>query len=635
MNGLSERHRDGCALAQLVLAIVFGLRTGLWIFAGPLAGAALLAFLIGRRLRLGATGQLSIGLAGGLLAAFVALALPLGGPLTLRSSAIGLALGGILVALPRTIMKAPWLGVRGTAAISCASLLGLGRSAHGMSYLIGLAVFALVQISVLRLEDPVHIPWKRLRLRARWAFALVISASLAVGMGLVWTLPPLAQWVEERWLFGQMAQTGFRGGLVQLGALQGMLQSDELVLELHGAPCDYLRGVSYDRYRDAHWLDTRKGRQPLLLSRPLPADPSAPISELRTVADLGDRFFLPLEAHEVQARPPAVEVDRLGVMFAAQREASEWVRFRLGPRGLPLIGPDSSDLQLPAQLLPLYDSLAVAWSQGASTPRETIEALERRLRTDYQYSLAFERGAQGDPVVDFLLDHPQGHCEYFAAALALLARSQGIPARFTAGYRVTERNALTDTWLVRQRNAHAWVEAWLPDEGWQRFDATPAEGLATHMPSSSGWLSSISHAASLAIAAAWRWLLSQSPYALLAAVAVLAALWMGMRWWRERRLRGRFRAQGGQLGFSSPLACLRQLEAALGVHGWRRADNEALEGFAQRLEVEGDATLQRAARLLRAYAALRYGGVGEEAEISADFEDCVGALQRAAVEAAP
>ncbi len=627
--------RDGCAWAQLVLAVIFGLRTELWIFAGPLAGAALLAFLFGRRLRLGATGQLSIGLAGGLLAAFVALALPVGGPLTLRSSAIGLALGGMLVALPRTIMRDPWLGVRGTAAISCASLLGLGRSAFGSSYLIGLGVFALVQITVLRLEDPVHIPWKQLRSRARWAVGAVLGLSLAVGVALIYTLPPLAEWVEERWLVGQMSQTGFQGGLIQLGALQGMLQSDEMVLELRGAPSDYLRGVAYDRYRDGHWLDTRKGRQKMQLAEPLDPDDGAPISELRTVGERGERFFLPLDAGQVQAQPAAVEVDRLGIMIGARRQAAEWVRFRRGPRVLPLIPPDSSDLQIPATLRPLCDSLAFAWSPDAA-PRAVIEALERKLSAEYGYSLSFERSPGIDPVADFLLHHPQGHCEYFAAALALLARSRNIPTRVAGGYRVTERNALTETWVVRERNAHAWVEAWLPGEGWQRFDATPTEGMASHMPSSSGFLGSLAHAVSLAVAGAWDWLLSQSPYALLASVAVLAAFWMGLRWWRERRRRAVFRAQGGRLGFASPLACLQQLEAALAGCSWSRAANESLESFSLRLEAEKRPVLSQASRLLRAYAALRYGGIGDETALSARFEACVSQLQQStSVEASP
>lgn len=116
----------------------------------------------------------------------------------------------------------------------------------------------------------------------------------------------------------------------------------------------------------------------------------------------------------------------------------------------------------------------------------------------YQYSLRFRnaRNREMDPVEDFVLNHRTGHCEYFATALTLMLRSQQIPARLVVGYHGGEYNALGNYYLVRQRDAHAWVEVWLePEEvalvgkgglpygdvsrgGWLRLDPTPGGGEA-------------------------------------------------------------------------------------------------------------------------------------------------------------
>ena len=66
-----------------------------------------------------------------------------------------------------------------------------------------------------------------------------------------------------------------------------------------------------------------------------------------------------------------------------------------------------------------------------------------------------------DPVEDFLVNRKEGHCEYFASALALLLRSIDIPARMVNGFKGGDWNELTQTMNVRQKHAHSWVEAYV------------------------------------------------------------------------------------------------------------------------------------------------------------------------------
>ena len=94
---------------------------------------------------------------------------------------------------------------------------------------------------------------------------------------------------------------------------------------------------------------------------------------------------------------------------------------------------------------------------------------------EFDYTLDFV-GRDGDaPLEDFLFKYRSGHCELFASAMVLLLRSQGIHARLVTGFLGGELNRLGYV-VVRQGNAHAWVEAWIPGEGWRTFDPTPPSG---------------------------------------------------------------------------------------------------------------------------------------------------------------
>jgi protein-glutamine gamma-glutamyltransferase len=88
-----------------------------------------------------------------------------------------------------------------------------------------------------------------------------------------------------------------------------------------------------------------------------------------------------------------------------------------------------------------------------------------------------------DPVEDFLVNRHEGHCEYFASALALLLRSIEIPARVVNGFKGGDWNDLTQTMNVRQKHAHSWVEAYVgaePDRRpiWITLDPTPSNERA-------------------------------------------------------------------------------------------------------------------------------------------------------------
>jgi protein-glutamine gamma-glutamyltransferase len=132
-------------------------------------------------------------------------------------------------------------------------------------------------------------------------------------------------------------------------------------------------------------------------------------------------------------------------------------------------------LQLPDRLSAPIKELSYRLRSDRG-PAQTLGAIQRFLNgKDFSYSLA-NLPVSPRPLEEFLFDRKIGNCEYFASAFAVLARINGIPARLVAGYQGGFYNDLSGYYLVSQKQAHVWVEAFLPGRGWVRYDPTPAAG---------------------------------------------------------------------------------------------------------------------------------------------------------------
>ena len=113
---------------------------------------------------------------------------------------------------------------------------------------------------------------------------------------------------------------------------------------------------------------------------------------------------------------------------------------------------------------------------GQGSAAERARRLEDHLTEEYTYTLNFVGRSTENPIEDFLFRYRSGQCEYFASAMVLMLRSQGVPARLVTGFLGGEYNPFEGYYIVRENNAHAWVEAYLPGEGWRIFDPTPPAG---------------------------------------------------------------------------------------------------------------------------------------------------------------
>ena len=113
---------------------------------------------------------------------------------------------------------------------------------------------------------------------------------------------------------------------------------------------------------------------------------------------------------------------------------------------------------------------------GQGTAAQRARRLESHLIDNYTYTLDFVGRSPDNPIEDFLFRYRSGQCEYFASSMVLMLRSQGIPARLVTGFLGGEYNPFEGYYIVRDNNAHAWVEAYLAGAGWRIFDPTPPAG---------------------------------------------------------------------------------------------------------------------------------------------------------------
>lgn len=146
------------------------------------------------------------------------------------------------------------------------------------------------------------------------------------------------------------------------------------------------------------------------------------------------------------------------------------------PRADALLAPY---LAVPKSTSQRTRDLAGQLAPAGQSTYDTILAYEAWLAANTSYDLDAPVPADGvDAVDDFLFESRRGFCEQIASALTVMLRTQGVPARLATGYLPGERDRVSGVWKVRASDAHAWVEVWFPESGWQAFDPTADVPLA-------------------------------------------------------------------------------------------------------------------------------------------------------------
>jgi transglutaminase-like putative cysteine protease len=619
------RHAQRMLSVALLLSVaLFTLESLQWI-----AGGVLLSFWLVTLTPLKVSPDRILQLALGLVAIAVSwllavvAELPVNARLSVVLGPIGrfAALGLLLTALWRSAFREPWGGVRGSAALVLLALLFLADGQFDLSFIVIALGVLLCLWRALWAADPTRTAWRQMDARLRLLTGLTCTLAALVAGTTAVAIPAVYPWLARivlDVLDDRGPSTGF-GSSLALGALSGLRDNDARVLRVHGRYVEHLRGIAYDEYRRGRWTQVTPAKLRTVRLAGASATGAAQ-TEIETVGGDGERYFLPLHAAAVQVSGGLARVDPTGNLQVMRDTRAERIAFRSGARDrLEPAPPGPRDLVVPAALEPELRRLAGAWSVGVRGSVAQLAALEARLRRHNQYALEFERSPGLDPVLDFLTVHRQGHCEYFASALALLGRSLGIPTRVVGGYRVSEHNDFGGYYLVREQHAHAWVEAWHPELGWQTHDPTPTSGMVgagQHTPFFASVIDSVGQALSRVGG-------QLGAGQLYAGAALLFVAWMAMR--ALRALRNRTARRVGGAAMRVPPALDRLLQA-LARRGYAREAHEPLERYALRV---GEAPeLQACGGVLRSYTAYRYGGRGDAAQIDAALQREAEALAR-------
>ena len=291
--------------------------------------------------------------------------------------------------------------------------------------------------------------------------------------------------------FGDTVRLG-GSGLIQENNAIAMRVKFENVIEMQSDL--YFRGAVLDSFDNKTWSRAKNPPMTVIVKDGREITPIQPVPERRNFT----KQTLIVEPMDI---PMVFGVPRIvGLQAAFQyvnRDAYGSLRHRNGfervtytvysDRSTPAESalradkmPYTTDVQNYRDLPDVYDrriaDLAKQITEKIGNRYDKARAVEEHLRNNFGYTLEQKAGGE-EPLADFLFNVREGHCEYFATAMAVMLRTQGIATRVVNGFHGGEYNDTADVLVVRQRNAHAWVEVYFPGEdAWITFDPTPASG---------------------------------------------------------------------------------------------------------------------------------------------------------------
>ena len=346
---------------------------------------------------------------------------------------------------------------------------------------------------------------------ARMAPALMLMILIS-GAAVFFLIPRMSAGYMGGYTFGTDLSSGFSDH-VQLGRIGQIQQSNAVVMHIQidgdrvGGFDLHWRGVALADFDGHTWSNPkeqfflpRRPNNSFAVPRAIGAMQSYVTANLRRehlihyrvlMEPIGTNvFFLAPWARSVSGDYRLVAADSSGVIYdfdsqhpLGRYEADSDIavpsreELRMAGRSYP--APLAAMyLRLPA-LDPRVSRLAAQITSSAGNEFDKAAAVENYLKTRFGYTLELPPSAVKDPIANFLFERKQGHCEYFASAMAVMLRTLGIPSRVITGFRSDEFNDLTANYVVRAKDAHAWVEAYFPGSGWHTFDPTPAGASGT------------------------------------------------------------------------------------------------------------------------------------------------------------
>lgn len=293
--------------------------------------------------------------------------------------------------------------------------------------------------------------------------------------------------------------TGFSDS-VRLGEIANILQSDEIVMRIRLENNENVqnprwRGVALDSFDGHVWSKSKqRNLQAVYESRKdfFVIERTARPEELTTQTVYLEPIQTPvlfalLRPIAVQGNFPVINKDAEGSLIA-NLSGNERTSYKVHSETvLPSTENLKKDngsyslfferyLKTPENIDVRIVELTSEITANARNRFDKAKAVEKYLQNNLGYTLNLKAGG-ADPLADFLFNVREGHCEYFSTAMAIMLRTQGIATRVVNGFQSGEYNETADVFVVKQKDAHSWVEVYFPQENaWVPFDPTPFAG---------------------------------------------------------------------------------------------------------------------------------------------------------------
>jgi len=406
-------------------------------------------------------------------------------------------------------------GIPGVA-LTGLMLIGLWVMNRGDAILLAAPALAasLTQLGITRNEKQQALPL------IPWMLALAVICCLVVPSGGV-TIAPLKEnadhlrnklydyffFTESRNIFSLADEGYYPQGANQLGGPASPLE--HTVMAVQTPTRVYLRCVTRDTYTGNTWKSTlgsnrylwvdptRTSRRNTVFSANLPLTGDGATQEITItmLASGTSTLHTPCRMRSVNVTGDMVlYFNDTGEVFITRDLATGdmWTADAV-PENAESVGvavrvANCADLQdpayaeivntymaLPGHLQTEVYSIAHAAAGDAQTPYEKALNIMNWLRTNCTYTLdASVVPPNVDFVTDFLINTREGYCTYFASAMTVLCRMEGIPARYVEGYLADPVNG---TAILTGKDGHAWTEVYLNGYGWLIFDATPQDAV--------------------------------------------------------------------------------------------------------------------------------------------------------------
>ncbi|MBF0317250.1 MAG: DUF3488 domain-containing transglutaminase family protein [Nitrospirae bacterium] len=343
-------------------------------------------------------------------------------------------------------------------------------------------IFFLVSISIVLLTYHTESPLLRLD---KGSLYKIVTRSLLIPLmsipltALIFLVLPRTNFHFLGFLGkASVGRAGFADNVL-LGDVSNIQLDSSIIFRAQTEPLGsehlYWRGIVFDHFDGTSWNATEQ--EPVWALNNMPIR-GRMVRQTIYLEPYGNRYMFTLDKPIIVYHLNRTLYENFVVM--ARDDIKSKLRYDvvsvLPVRDYAIKDDEVKFLQLPKDLSPDIIALAKTLTAGMGK-KQAAEALVGYLR-DGQYKYSTEKLPQSStPLVDFLFKQKYGNCEYFASALAVMLRASGISANVVGGYKGGIYNAVGGYYIVLQKNAHVWVEAYIKDTGWVRLDATPSASL--------------------------------------------------------------------------------------------------------------------------------------------------------------